>query len=262
MKKLNNKGFTLMEVLTVIIVITVIMMITLPLVNSISKKNNEELYSSYEKMMEEYVKAGNYENRNQDKVALSEISGLGEIEKDCTGFVEIEYGIPTTYKSYIECGDKYVTTGFYEKLGTTVSSCPGCVYAYPKNAIRFGDEVESGYETNYRKLLAKTKKKTFIGMVLENNKVVNAYACGMYNDITPYCVNVATDNAKFENEKSFLKGIYGEYNNSTNKGCKEYSLSQFICHGSVDVGIRRRFTAETEDGSNLCTVDTSSFSCT
>ena len=103
MKKINKKGFTLLEVLTSIIIITILMMITLPLINSLSKKNSNELYHSYEKMMEEYVIAG--QNKNKETVLLSEIDGLDQIKKECKGYVSISQDNPPIYKAYIKCGD-------------------------------------------------------------------------------------------------------------------------------------------------------------
>ena len=107
MKSLNKKGFTLMEVLTVIIVITIIMMITLPLVDSISNRNKEELYKSYEKMMVEYAMAS---SKKQGTISLSELNGLDKIKNECTGFVKID---DNNYNAYIKCpkedGSKYKT---------------------------------------------------------------------------------------------------------------------------------------------------------
>ena len=115
MKKINNKGFTLLEVLTVIVVITAIMMITIPLISSITDKNQDELYHSYEKMMEEYVMASNI--KTPGNVWLSNIDGLDQIKKECgnNGFVRIEKkeGEPLNYKTYIKCG-KYKTTDYDE----------------------------------------------------------------------------------------------------------------------------------------------------
>ena len=135
MKKINKKGFTLLEVLTSIIIITILMMITLPLINSLSKKNSNELYHSYEKMMEEYVIAG--QNKNKETVLLSEIDGLDQIKKECKGYVSISQDNPPIYKAYIKCGDKYTTENYgdlYEcvlerQITSFGASCSGNGYA-------------------------------------------------------------------------------------------------------------------------------------
>ena len=108
---LNKNGFTLMEVLTVIIVITAIMLITLPLINSIRERNNKELYSSYEKIMEEYAIASSL---NKGKILLSELDGLDKIKNECSGYVMITGNSPKSYKAYIKCSDKYQTSGYNE----------------------------------------------------------------------------------------------------------------------------------------------------
>ena len=111
METLNKKGFTIMEVLTVIIVIAALMLITMPLINSISAKNKEELYHSYERMMEEYAMASNIK---ESPILLSQLN-LKKIEDDhCDGFVKITLGPPKSYKAYIECSDGYKTTGYDE----------------------------------------------------------------------------------------------------------------------------------------------------
>ena len=100
-----------MEVLTVIIVIAALMLITMPLINSISAKNKEELYHSYERMMEEYAMASNIK---ESPILLSQLN-LKKIEDDhCDGFVKITLGPPKSYKAYIECSDGYKTTGYDE----------------------------------------------------------------------------------------------------------------------------------------------------
>ena len=105
---LNKKGFTLIEVLTVIIVISLIMMVGFPALLNIMNKNNDELYKSYEKLMIEYVKAGDYQDR--DRVYLSELEGLDQVKEKCTtGYVDIiRSTTPYVYQAHITCGD-YVT---------------------------------------------------------------------------------------------------------------------------------------------------------
>ena len=107
MRIINKKGFTMMEVLTVIIVITAVIMITIPLISSINKKNKEELYHSYERMMEEYAIASNI--KNKDKILLEDLDGLDTIkEEKCKGFVD---ATTKPYKAYIRCND-YKTTNY------------------------------------------------------------------------------------------------------------------------------------------------------
>ncbi len=105
MMYLNKKGFTLVEVLTVIVVISLIMMISFPALLKIINRNNEELYKSYEKLMVEYAKVSPYKNRN--RIYLNELEGLEEIQEKCSvGYVDINHATtPVVYNAYIECGD-------------------------------------------------------------------------------------------------------------------------------------------------------------
>ena len=120
MRKMNKRGFTLIEVLTVIIVITVIMMISLPLISSLSKRNNEELYHSYERMIEEYVIASNL--KHSGRIMLNEIDGLDQIKSQCDGFIDITEGNPPIYEPYIKCGNKYETENYSNKYYPTITS--------------------------------------------------------------------------------------------------------------------------------------------
>ena len=150
MEIINKKGFTLLEVLTVIIVITILMMVTLPLINSLSKKNSTELYHSYEKMMEEYVIASNI--KDKDEVSLSEIDGLEQVKKECTGYVTITHSDENMYKAFIKCGDKYVTNNYDEESSSdncnwnllgAVNNAISCIPISPSSNPTEGDTYVS-----------------------------------------------------------------------------------------------------------------------
>ena len=102
---MNKKGFTLMELLTVLVVMVIIAMVVYPSVTKILQKNSNEMYSSYEKMMVEYAKASNSSERIS---ALSELEGLDKIkEEKCVGYVDT-----LEEKAYIKCSNKYTTKGY------------------------------------------------------------------------------------------------------------------------------------------------------
>ena len=54
MKKLNNKGFTLVEVLAVVIILSVLVAIMVPSVNHLIEKNKQD---DYEKLKEGFIQA-------------------------------------------------------------------------------------------------------------------------------------------------------------------------------------------------------------
>ena len=114
---MNNRGFTLMELLAVIVIISIILMIVYPEISTISNKNNDEKYKQYEKMMEEYAMVS--KKNSQDYIKLSELKDLDIIinpnlsDRECKGYVKIEHDVtPNTYKGYISCKNGYKTTGY------------------------------------------------------------------------------------------------------------------------------------------------------
>ncbi len=112
---MNKKGFTLMEVLTVIIVITAIMMIALPTISNISKKNNNELYKTYEKIIEEYALTN--EHKGEIVINIDQLGLREKIGDKCNGYAYLINDRPLEYKAYILCGD-YRTTGYEEGMSS------------------------------------------------------------------------------------------------------------------------------------------------
>ncbi len=104
---MNKKGFTLIEVLTVIVIISLILIIIYPSVKNILEDNNSDLYKQYKKMMIEYAKVSPL--RTNDRIKLSELTDLSELitDKSCRGYVEITHGTFDTYTAHLKC-DKYL----------------------------------------------------------------------------------------------------------------------------------------------------------
>ncbi len=220
MKKLNKKGFTIMEVLTVIIVIAALMLITMPLINSISAKNKEELYHSYERMMEEYAVASSVKNKS--KILLSELDGLDKIKNECTGYVNINKEDSISYKAYIKCGDKYTTEGYEEApIMGTIKSCSGCKFMYTENEYwttwntnsRVPTEMTIGLYDSYLDVVANSGKKYFLGLKLNsNNQVTRAFACGIKDD-KAFCIEGTKDGAMYNSNLTLLQSE-SLYNNT------------------------------------------------
>ena len=100
---MNRNGFTLAEMLTVIVIMTLVILISLPSLKTLFEKNNKEKYASYEKMMIEYAKASNI--KDNTTIPLDELGDLKKnMDSECTGYVTITNG---AYKAHLTCGNKY-----------------------------------------------------------------------------------------------------------------------------------------------------------
>ena len=112
---INKKGFTLVEMLTIIVLIGLVMMIVFPAVSKLLKRNNEEMYQTYEDMMVEYAKVSSLNVNNV--IVLSDLENLEQVKNQCTGYVTINHSsTPNVYKAYIKCDDKYKTENFNANL--------------------------------------------------------------------------------------------------------------------------------------------------
>lgn len=114
---MNKKGYTLMELLVVIVIIGLILLFVYPAINEMINKNNTEMYTQYENMMVEYAKASSTKatiSRQNIYLKLSSLEGLEQVKKDCKGYVHLKYvtNKPNEYKAYISCNNGYKTTGY------------------------------------------------------------------------------------------------------------------------------------------------------
>ncbi len=110
---MNKKGFTLVELLAVIVIISLIMIIVYPNIIRIINDNNEEIYHGFERMMVEYAEVSPLKTANTIMLKDLNIDKALDSIKDsgCNGYVSIDHThIPITYQAYIKCSDdKYVT---------------------------------------------------------------------------------------------------------------------------------------------------------
>ena len=106
---MNNKGFTLMELLATIIIMAFILIIIFPSIQKLINTTDEKKYQTYEDMMVEYAMV------NEDKTStifnLNELDELNDVKKNCIGYVTVNRQT-NNYKAYIKCTDKYTTEGF------------------------------------------------------------------------------------------------------------------------------------------------------
>ena len=79
-KKLNNKGFTLIEVLAVIVILSILMAIMVPSVGNIMKKNKEDNYQNLKDSIISAAKIYISDNRYQITVGNCDDSNKADIE--------------------------------------------------------------------------------------------------------------------------------------------------------------------------------------
>lgn len=79
-KNLNNKGFTLIEVLAVIVILSILMAIMVPSVGNIMKKNKEDNYQNLKDSIISAAKIYISDNRYQITVGNCDVSNKADIE--------------------------------------------------------------------------------------------------------------------------------------------------------------------------------------
>lgn len=72
MKKLDNKGFTLVELIAVLVILISVMMVTIPAVNSSLEKNKDKQLESTKKLLENASEF--YVTNNKDRIDFDNTS--------------------------------------------------------------------------------------------------------------------------------------------------------------------------------------------
>ena len=105
---MNKKGFTLVELLAVIVIMALLMAFAFPSIQGLVNSNKEKKYEAYEKSMTEYAKA--YFEDSDSIIGLSTLKqkGLTGIDSECIGYVDAG----NNFKAYLKCGDRPPTDGF------------------------------------------------------------------------------------------------------------------------------------------------------
>ena len=110
---MNKQGFTLVELISVVVLISLVMMLIVPGLSSLMNANRRKEYQTYMDMMIEYTKTyPGYKER--EYICLDELN-IKEINNntDCNGYVEIDNN---RLKSYLSCykgtEKKFETEGF------------------------------------------------------------------------------------------------------------------------------------------------------
>ena len=261
-----QKGFTLLELLGVIVIIAVVSLIIVPVVGNIIEKSKKDAFlRSIDGIKREY-----------EYKEVQSISGLGSVDacslqKKCN-----INGTVTRKKNDIEVklsNGSYCATGIIGNLtitegdcAPTIDTCPNCVFAFntdekcwisSQSSQSCSNETSiANYTNDYRTL----NKNHFIGYLLnDNNEILKAYVCNIDID-TPFCIegilgtnlgnNEDSFNRKYLEIKEFVLNIYG------NSKCREdrYGLS---CDSNLntEIYVFKSGGARTMDINGNCTVD-------
>ena len=134
MKKLNNKGFTLVELLAVLVILIAIMGIAIPTISSslerTKDKQNKARYKILESAAEQYVtdhKNSVYERLGNNNSCFFELNALSEYlsiddMKDADGN-EITGGVIFTRPHEDGDGNKIPVSYKYENTNSGLNSC-------------------------------------------------------------------------------------------------------------------------------------------
>lgn len=124
---MKKNGFTLIEIIAIIVLLGVISLIFVPSIREILKENRERVYSTYRKNMilasETYMIDNNIFVTSIENVVYIDLNNLINedliSESDCDGYVKVEYdnsngSVNIKKDAFLKCDD-YITSGYEEK---------------------------------------------------------------------------------------------------------------------------------------------------
>ena len=115
-----KRGFTLVELLAVIVLMSLVMMLIFPSIRKIYSSNTNKQYETYKDMMIKYAKTipvSNYKGETDEKyVCLSDL-GMPKINENitCNGYVNV-----SEMKAYLTCHNE--TNIIYQDDGISLPS--------------------------------------------------------------------------------------------------------------------------------------------
>lgn len=111
---LDSKGFTLVELLAVIVIMAILMAIAIPSIANLIDISNAKKCEAYEKTISEYAKAYYSESNLTGTISLSLLkenlqnNELASLDAACNGYIDLS----DNYKAYITCSDYCESEGF------------------------------------------------------------------------------------------------------------------------------------------------------
>ena len=217
----NKKGFTLIDLLAVIVVLAIIALIATPIVmNTIKNAKKgaaERTADNYIKQVETAVaesridgtKIANGTYNIQPDGNLCPVSGCGENDKDkitidmsgnkpTSGTVKISNGEVSQNGTTMTVADYNVRynqeNNKYEATEKGSTSSTTVVYRWSKDPISIGDIINPSDTSKFTKDASTLGKSSYLKHVLDkDNKVKESYACAVFNG-KEYCVRGGKDN--------------------------------------------------------------------
>ena len=238
MKRKN--GFTLIELLAIIVILAIIAVITVPIILNIidNAKRGAAKNSAYG-----YKDAVNkwYVSKLQDDNSMK-LNGTYKIKNGTLNDIEIPisgekpkngtlvYSDNVLMSGCLTIGD-YKLTFINGEVSTTekgecegvstIPSCPGCVFALYHNSrstkyikgpyTRRGtsetltDDDFSFADIDYTEDYTSLNSNFFLGVILDENELIErAFACGIYSNGTPFCIEGTLDGSKHASNVDLL----------------------------------------------------------
>ena len=150
----------------------------------------------------------------------------------------------------------------------TIETCPDCVYGWYTSTEQCQVYDDVGYCTreltngtnDYTTLKDQqgNQRRAFLGHKLdENNNIIKAYACGIHDDGTAFCIEGTRNGTKYSENQTILREIFGatsEYDPVEDEyiGCNNDATE---CNSS------KVFRATNDDGGNVNVMVRGSYSC-
>ena len=115
---MNKKGFTLVELLAVLVLLGLISLLIYPSIRNLMKNNNEKEYNTYKDLMVSYAKSLSINDKNNGFVCLNKLknNGLKDINSsmECNGYVIINNNNYTPYLLCIQDGNEVYHSENYD----------------------------------------------------------------------------------------------------------------------------------------------------
>ena len=236
----NKKGFTLVELLAVIVVLAIIALIATPqILNVVEKARKGAAKSSalgYIDAVEKQIMVnqlnenpeildGEYSLPMDNKYKISikgskPSSGNMTITKSkvvsatmCINNYTVTYNGKTATVGD-KCNGSSSNTESGSSNAPTIDTCPGCVYAYTMDVWKYSGTPttlsSNQYKTDYREVVSASGMNYFLGMKLNSSGVIEkAYACEVNNG-KAFCLEGSMDGSLYSENRTLLQSLRSE----------------------------------------------------
>ena len=270
---LDNKAFTLIELLAIIVILAIIAVITVPIILNIienSRKGTsiDSAYGFKDSVQKYYLTKSISDDTIDPVYGIETVKTVEQLETDgltvsgdkpTEGWVQLNKGQVVDYSlkfgDYVVSFDSSTNTPVSTKNGelkaqpssipTMAEMCPGCVYG--KASATIGDSAPTGISNSYTSL-----GNYFLGYIVEGGNVTRGFACGIENG-TPFCLegydeskysdvdsdvdNVGVLNTIFPSCNASASDTYADCNGSSVSGSANDDGGVFVVDGNGYCGV-------------------------